>query len=98
MAGFQLPELCVEFDDGRKVVVSPKARDLAALERDLHFDINTVFTMVGLYSLAFVTLRRTDPTSAPETVDALIAVADVVPVEDEEDPEGKGSDPVPSTG
>jgi hypothetical protein len=101
MAQFVLPVLNVEFDDGTQVRLVPKARDLAVIERDYHFDLNDLFSMTGFYTLAFATLQRLAKNGgrpAPASVDELIDTADVVPETDDEDPEGKDSVPVLSTG
>lgn len=100
-----IPEFTVTFDDGRVIEVAPKPRDLARLEQE-GFSLDDLFSMVGFYTLSLTTLRRLAAAGeidgvVPESVDAFIACADVLPVadeEDEEDPEGKGSGPVPSTG
>ena len=84
----------VEFDDGPSIEVALKSRDMAVLERD-GADFQTTPPIRASYLLAFAALSRMKrqgliDIDLPVDADALMDVADLEPVADE-DAEGNGS-------
>ncbi|MFZ5863020.1 MAG: hypothetical protein ACOYXR_09300 [Nitrospirota bacterium] len=88
-----MQKFTVVFDDGATVEAEVRSRDLVRLE-EAGIDLEAVPPMRGSYILAHAALQRmarqglTD-VAVPETVEALMDVADLEAVEDG-DPEGKG--------
>lgn len=98
--GASLPKLLVTFDDGETVELDPRPRDMAIAERRYKHDYSEGGGFESMYATALACLSRINGTldrEVPDTIDALMLVADVEPVEPE-DSEGKGSAPVPGTG
>ena len=98
----KFPPLNVEFDDGEQIRVEPKARDMAFAERDYHHDYQSPGPLQSIYATALATLhrmRRADiiDRELPDTPDGLMEIADIEVI-GSDDPEGKGSDPAPTTG
>lgn len=96
------PAMRIHFDDGDVVEVRPRLRDMALAERDFHHDYTESGNLTGMYVTALAALGRMKRAGEidrdlPDTPDGLIEIADLEVVEDP-DPEGKGSDPAPTTG
>jgi hypothetical protein len=97
-----IPPVKVVFDDGREIEVRPKARDVAIAERDYNLNEDSG-RFRAMYATTLAALSRAKRAGEfdgdlPESVDGLMDVADVDVIVDEADPEGKGSDPAPTTG
>lgn len=95
----QLQTFRVIFDSGEDIEVQLKSRDLAIAERE-GFTFDEAKPMGGSYALALVALRRLHRSGAvetdlPDTADALMDVADLEIVEEDE---GEGSGQEAATG
>ena len=91
----------IVFDDGREAEVLTSSRDMLALEK-AGVDLSALGPVESSYVIAHATLARYKRQGLvdfdiPETSDDLADLADLTYVDDE-DPEGKGSGPAPSTG
>jgi hypothetical protein len=90
----QIPPMTVVFDDGTEVRIEPKPRDMVRAEvAGIDFTGNT--PMQGMYAVAFATLGRMGRAGnlpeglvVPETLEAMIDIADVVTDEDDDAGEG----------
>lgn len=96
-----LPPLRVTFDDGVSLELQPRPRDMAIAERRFGFDYTEGGAFGGIYATALACLSRMNgelDRELPDTIDALMQIADVEAIEDENDPEGKDLAPAPGTG
>ncbi len=96
------PPLKVTFDSGEEFVLEPKPRDMALAERDYQTDYASSKPFRSAYATALATLSRLHRAGelnglvVPESIDALMDVADVEVITEEA--EGKAPDPAPTTG
>lgn len=95
MPAISVPLMTVTFDDGHSIEIKPKPRDLVGAEAAGH-DFTTAGPIRSMYAVAFAVLRRLerlgelpDGLTVPETLEALIDVADVEGADPDPD-EGKG--------
>ncbi len=96
-----LPPLRVTFDDGETFDLEPRPRDMALAEVRFHHDYSAAGGFASMYATALACLTRMNgllgEREVPTTIDALMLIADVEPIEDP-DAEGKDSAPAPGTG
>lgn len=93
----EMSHLTVVFDDGPRVEVDPKSRDFAWLEREGIGIGEDTPPMTATYSVAFAALHRMKrkgdlDLDLPETVDALMDVADIEVHGDGDEGEGSGQE------
>ena len=102
MSAFAVPPMLVQFEDGTKVRIVPRPKDLVRAEIAGH-DFQTGKPMTGMYQVALATLGRMGRAGdlpaglkLPETLEDFVDQADVE-AEDEDDPLGEDDAPVPSS-
>lgn len=96
----QFQTFTVAFDDGPTVEVQNTSRDFLRMEED-GVDMAELSPIRGTYTIAWYALRRLerqgklDGYKLPD-LEAFLDAADIGVIDD--DPEGKGSAPAPTTG
>jgi len=98
MSAFAIPPMLVQFEDGTKVRIVPRPKDLVRAEIAGH-DFQTGKGMTGMYYVAMATLGRMGRAGdlpaglvIPESLDDFLDLADVEP-ETEDDPMGEDDAP-----